>query len=120
MSRVGNNGAESDSTISAHRVRIFLASPGDVAEERKLAQEAIGKLRNEFRYKDRIRFETVAWDQPGAGVAQDATLTPQAAIAKGLPKPSECDVCCPVLVPPGYAIAGRVHQTRWEPLSFRH
>ena len=62
MSRVGNNSTEPGSTISVHRVRIFLASPGDVAEERKLTQEAIGKLRNEFRYKDCIRFETVVWD----------------------------------------------------------
>ncbi len=74
------------------QVRIFLASPGDVAEERKLARAVIDKLRNEFRYKERISFETVAWDQPGAGVVQEATLTPQAAIAKGLPTPAECDL----------------------------
>ena len=37
-------------------------------------------------------FEIVAWDQPGAGVPMLATLTPQAAIAAGLPRPSQCDV----------------------------
>jgi len=47
----------------------FLASPGDVEDERQLAREVIDKLRNEFRYKDRIKFETVAWDQPGAAAA---------------------------------------------------
>ena len=89
MTESDNNNTEYE---SYRRVRVFLASPGDVAEERKLALEVIDKLRNEFRYKDRVKFETVAWDQPGAGVAQDAALTPQAAIARGLPKPSECDV----------------------------
>jgi energy-coupling factor transporter ATP-binding protein EcfA2 len=79
-------------TIRMHRIRIFLASPCDVAEERDLAREVIDRLRNEFRYKDRIHFEIVAWDQPGAGVAQEAILTPQDAIAKGLPIPAECDL----------------------------
>jgi energy-coupling factor transporter ATP-binding protein EcfA2 len=92
MARVGKNNAESFSRIKMRRVRVFLASPGDVAEERELARAVIDKLRNEFRYKGCINIETVAWDQPGAGVALEATLTPQAAISMGLPKPSECDV----------------------------
>ncbi len=92
MARAEDNSAESLTTINMRRVRVFLASPGDVEEERTLARAVIDKLRNEFRYKNRISIETVAWDQPGATVAQEATLTPQAAIAKGLPTPSECDV----------------------------
>ena len=85
------NNAES-APMNDKRVRVFIASSGDVAEERELAREVIDKLRNAFRYRDRIKLDSVAWDQPGAGVAQEATLTPQAAIKKGLPKPSDCDV----------------------------
>lgn len=92
MARIENNSTESSSKITMDRVRVFLASPGDVTEERKLARAVIDKLRNEFRYRDRIYLETVARDQPGAGVVQEATQTPQAAIAKGLPKPAECDL----------------------------
>ncbi len=92
MATVANNSLESLQPTVLLRVRVFLASPGDVAEERGLARAVIDRLRHEFRYKDRIKFETVAWDQPYAAVSQEATLTPQAAIAKGLPKPSECDV----------------------------
>ena len=92
MNRDENSHSEPLSSVSMRRVRIFIASPGDVAEESALARAVIDKLRNEFRYKDRIRFETVAWDQPGAAVAQEATLTPQAAIAKGLPTPAQCDL----------------------------
>jgi hypothetical protein len=92
MTRDEISQSETLNTVCMHRVRIFIASPGDVAEERGLARAVIDKLRNEFRYKDRIRFETVAWDQPGAAVHQEARLTPQAALAKGLPKPEECDL----------------------------
>ena len=42
--------------------------------------------------RGRIVLESVAWDQPGVGVPMLATMTPRAAIAEGLPKPSECDI----------------------------
>jgi hypothetical protein len=76
---------ESGNTItqdnSSHRFRIFLASPGDVPLERKLAREAITHVSNERRYRGRFYIETIAWDQPGAAVAMEAGLTPQEAIA---------------------------------------
>ena len=64
--------------------RVFLASPGDVPLERKLAREAILHISNERRFRGRIDIEIVAWDQPGAAVAMEAGLTPQEAIAQGL------------------------------------
>ncbi len=70
MATSGDHKPDSLTTLNTvHRVRVFLASPGDVEDERQLAREVIDKLRNEFRYKDRIKFETVAWDQPGAAAA---------------------------------------------------
>ncbi|NTV80924.1 MAG: hypothetical protein HGA24_05830, partial [Candidatus Aminicenantes bacterium] len=39
--------------------------------------------------RDRV---AVAWDEPGVGVPMLANLTPQAAILRELPKPSECDI----------------------------
>ncbi|MDD5266728.1 MAG: SUMF1/EgtB/PvdO family nonheme iron enzyme [Methylococcales bacterium] len=72
--------------------RIFLASPGDVPLERKLAREAITHISSERRFRGRINIEIIAWDQPGAAVAMEAGMTPQEAIAKGLPKPEDCDL----------------------------
>ena len=72
--------------------RVFLASPGDVPLERKLAREAILHISNERRFRGRIDIEIVAWDQPGAAVAMEAGLTPQEAIAQGLPEPQDCDL----------------------------
>lgn len=77
--------------------RVFLASPGDVPLERKLAREAITHINSERRFRGRIDIEIIAWDQPGAAVAMEAALTPQEAISQGLPKPDECDLAIIIL-----------------------
>ncbi|MCP5073049.1 MAG: ATP-binding protein, partial [Rhodobacteraceae bacterium] len=91
-----SNSSRTDSSSSI-RYRVFLASPGDVPLERKLAREAITHISSERRFRGRIDIEIIAWDQPGAAVAMEAGLTPQEAIARGLPKPDECDLAVVVL-----------------------
>ena len=49
-------------------------------------------LRGDRYLGSRVRFELVAWDHPGQGVAMEAGITPQQAIAQGLPLPAECDM----------------------------
>jgi hypothetical protein len=73
-------------------LRVFLASPGDVADERALALKVLERLPYHSFLRGKISLETVAWDKPGAGTPMQATMTPQEAIAKGLPKPSECHI----------------------------
>ena len=73
-------------------LRVFLASPGDVADERALALCVLEQLQYDPLLYGRITVETVAWDKPGAGTPMLATLTPQEAIKKGLPTPAECDI----------------------------
>ena len=90
----GRSKGESNGSL---RYRIFLASPGDVPLERKLAREAITHIGSERRFRGRVDIEIIAWDQPGAAVAMEAGLTPQEAIAQGLPKPDECDLAVIVL-----------------------
>ncbi len=58
--------------VNLHQFRIFLASPGDVPLERKLAREAIAHISSERRFRGRINIEIIAWDQPGAAVAMEA------------------------------------------------
>lgn len=79
------------------RLRVFLASPGDVSNERALAREVLGQLPYDPLLRGKVEFEIVAWDQPGAGVPMLATMTPQAAIEAGLPKPSDCDIVVVIL-----------------------
>lgn len=78
-------------------LRVFLASPGDVARERVLALKVLEQLQYDPLLRGRITIETVAWDKSGAGTPMLATLSPQAAIAQGLPKPSQCDIVIVVL-----------------------
>ena len=77
--------------------RIFLASPGDVRDERELARAVIEQIRTERSFRGRVNLECIAWDQPGAEVAMEAGLTPQEAIKRGLPKPSQCDLVIVIL-----------------------
>jgi hypothetical protein len=73
-------------------LRVFLASPGDVAQERALARKVIDDLQYDGLLLGRVTLQSIAWDKPGAGTPMLATMTPQEAISAGLPKPSECDV----------------------------
>jgi hypothetical protein len=79
-------------------VRVFLSSPGDVADERASARRL---LKEELPYdrllQGRVTFEVVSWDDPAGKSPMPATLTPQAAVNRFGPKPSECDVVVVVL-----------------------
>src|SRR5512147_1320397 len=79
-------------TQSPQPLRAFLASPGDVADERALALGVLEQLQYDPLLRGRITIETVAWDKPGAGTPMLATMTPQEAIKKGLPTPADCDI----------------------------
>ena len=78
-------------------LRVFLASPGDVGNERALALEAIEQLPYDPLLRGKVTIEAVAWDKPGAGAPMLAAMTPQAAIAAGLPRPSQCDIVVVIL-----------------------
>lgn len=82
---------------SARRLRVFLASPGDVGEERALARQVLAELPYDRFVGWRVVFEVVAWDQPRGAPLMLATKTPQASIAAGIARPSECDVVVVIL-----------------------
>ncbi len=73
-------------------IRIFVSSPGDVNDERKIALDVIEQLPYRPTFREKVAFRVIAWDKPGAGTPMRATLTPQDAINRGLPTPSECDI----------------------------
>jgi hypothetical protein len=78
-------------------LRVFLASPGDVTLERGLALQVLEQRPYDSLLRGRVTIEAVAWDKPGAGTPMLATMTPQAAIEAGLPKPSDCDIVVVIL-----------------------
>ncbi|MBZ0283975.1 MAG: DUF4062 domain-containing protein [Anaerolineae bacterium] len=82
---------------SRRHIRIFLSSPSDVSQERKVALTVIDQLQYHPLFRDKITVEVVAWDKPGASTPLLANMTPQEAINQGLRRPSECDIVVVIL-----------------------
>ena len=54
-------------------LHIILSSPGDVSRERQLVLDVIDRIQSERAYRNRLKFEVVAWDKPGAGAVKTET-----------------------------------------------
>ena len=79
-------------------VRIFLSSPGDVAEERDHARDLIKNVLPFIPFvRDRATFDVISWDDPHASPGLSAHLAPQIAVNKRLRRPSECDIVVVIL-----------------------
>jgi len=110
---------------SVQQFRVFLSSPGDVHEERKIVRDLIKEVLPYSPFiRGRATFDVVSWDDPHAAPGLDAQLTPQEAINRKLPKPSECDIVIVILwgrmgtpLPPEFKRGdGSTYQsgTEWE------
>ena len=82
---------------SPRHVRIFLASPGDVVEERQEVRKAMQRLEASPSIRECFTIEVVSWDDPDAPVPMLATITPQQAVALSLPMPADCDFTIVIL-----------------------
>jgi hypothetical protein len=71
--------ADADPAVT---LRVFLASPGDVPEERTFVRKYLESvLPKDPLLPRRVYFESVSWDDPHAGLTMPADLTPQEAMA---------------------------------------
>jgi hypothetical protein len=77
---------------SVRHVRIFVASPGDVDQERWLAREVIERLGKDPAFRDRLKVDPILWNDPEAPAPMLANLTPQESVTRGLVRPSDCDI----------------------------
>jgi hypothetical protein len=68
-------------------LRIFLASPGDVAEERVLAERVFRRLDSEFAHA--VRLELILWEHE--------PLFAHSGFQQQIPRPSQCDLVVSVL-----------------------
>jgi len=83
---------------SARIIRVFLASPGDVTEERAQARHLIKDDLPTLPFiEDEAWLKIVAWEDPSSRAPMPATLSPQRAIELGMTRPSECDIVVVVL-----------------------
>ena len=93
----GGEAARGTSGEQAPVVRIFLSSPGDAADERKIARELIeGELQKHPSYRH-LKLVAIAWDHPDARIPMLANETPQELVNNARPRPSTCDVVIVIL-----------------------
>ncbi|WP_205525471.1 NACHT domain-containing protein [Pyxidicoccus trucidator] len=78
-------------------LRVFLSSPGDVTDERRMAREVVDRLQKEPLLRGRVTLELVAWDDPNAPTPMEAGETPQRTVNRYSPRPSECDLTLVIL-----------------------
>ncbi|MBN1311492.1 MAG: SUMF1/EgtB/PvdO family nonheme iron enzyme [Anaerolineae bacterium] len=72
-------------------IRVFISSPGDVAEERGIAMTIINRLNVNPSINARLEIETIAWDRSEACLSIADHLTPHEDINRKV-LPSECDL----------------------------
>src|SRR5258708_39755099 len=84
-------------TASIPLMRIFISSPQDAFQERRLANDVIDDLSRDPLLRDRVILRPVAWDRSDSRTPMLATRTPQEAIDEGLTKPSACDIVIVIL-----------------------
>jgi hypothetical protein len=80
------------------QIRIFLSSPGDVPKEREIARSIVNDvLRVDPFIREKANIDIISWDDPNAPTGLSAHLSPQQAIERGLPSPSDCDIVIVIL-----------------------
>lgn len=85
-------------SISPQPVTIFLSSPGDVVEERRLVEDVVQRrLAKDPLLHGRVTFDVVSWDDPDAPTPMLANLTPQDAITRFRRRPADCDIVVVIL-----------------------
>jgi hypothetical protein len=78
-------------------LRIFISSPGDVGDERRLAREIIEALPRDPAYRGKITSEAVAYDDPDAPSPMPAGITPQLGVNLYKGPASACDLTLVIL-----------------------
>ena len=86
-----------DAPRSPRSLRLFLSSPGDVADERQAVRRVLEDLALTPLLRTRVRFDLVAWDDPAAPVPLDATETPQLSVNRYKGPPRDCDLTVVIL-----------------------
>lgn len=90
---MGNPGSPISSVAQVRLLRIFISSPGDVADERNLARAMIkDELPYLLAFRGRVTFDVIAWDDPAAKVPLFAGETPQESVNRARPRPATCDI----------------------------
>jgi hypothetical protein len=105
-------------------LRVFLSSPGDVSEERRLATEILEQYQKKPHAQGNVTIQLIAWDDRHAPTPMVAGETPQESVNRFKERPANCDLTIVILwgrlgtkLPPGIVRAdGSAYEsgTVWE------
>ncbi len=84
-------------TSAPLHLRVFISSPGDVGDERRLAREVIDSLPRDPAYRGKITSEAIAYDDPDAPSPMPAGITPQLGVNLYKGPASACDLTIVIL-----------------------
>lgn len=84
-------------TRTVERLRVFLASPGDVPEERAYVRHFLHTEVLKDPFLKHIAFEVVSWDDPAHGTLMSADRTPQQAVRRFHGDPATCAIVVVIL-----------------------
>jgi tetratricopeptide (TPR) repeat protein len=87
-----------DKRLSPRHFHVFLSSPGDVGEERRIVEDVIQtRLAKDAFLRGRVTFDVISWDDPNAPTPMPANLSPQDAVIRFGRRPAECEIVIVVL-----------------------
>ena len=90
--------ASADKGLSPRHFHVFLSSPGDVAEERRLVEDVIQtRLAKDAFLRGRVTFDVISWDDPDAPTPMPANLSPQEAVIRFSRRPAGCEIVIIIL-----------------------
>lgn len=95
--RVAGVHEREDCRMPDRTMRIYVSSPGDVADERIALVEVVRRLEYDPFVGDIANLRVVSWDNEVAPVPMLASEPPQSSVNTMLARPSECDVFVAVL-----------------------
>ena len=78
-------------------LRVFLSSPDDVAEERRMARQVLDQLPRKPHAVGKVTIEVIAWDDLDAPVPMVAGETPQVSVNRLKGRPADCDLTVVIL-----------------------
>lgn len=78
-------------------LRIFLSSPGDVAEERRIATQILKQYQEKPHARGKVTIEVVAWDDINAPTPMAVGETPQESVNRFKGQPADCDLTIVIL-----------------------
>lgn len=79
------------------QLKIFLSSPGDVANERNAARQVMEELSRGPLLKGRVAIDVIAWDDRAAPAPMEAAVTPQESVNRYTGMPADCDLTVVIL-----------------------